>query len=182
MIEFMVDLETMGTGNDAAIVAIGAVAFDASNDYLIPAPEGEFYTPISLTSSMEAGLKCDASTILWWLEQEDAARQELTGRTVPLRQALSQLTCWIGRIGPSRPERTVWGNGATADNVWLRSAFKACSMTDPWSYSGDRCYRTMKNMYPAISMPPFDGVKHNALVDARMQALHLLDILRGVRR
>ena len=182
MIEFMVDLETMGTGNDAAIVAIGAVAFDAGNDYLLPAPEGEFYTPVSLASSMEVGLKCDASTILWWLEQEDAARQELIGRTVPLRQALSQFAGWVERLGPEKRKRTVWGNGASFDNIILGSAFKACGMTPPWPFWGDRCYRTMKNMYPAISMPPFDGVKHNALVDARMQALHLLDILRGVRR
>ena len=182
MIEFMVDLEAMGTGNDAAIVAIGAVAFDAGNDYLLPAPEGEFYTPVSLASSMEVGLKCDASTILWWLEQEDAARQELTGRTVPLRQALSQFAGWVERLGPEKRNRTVWGNGARQDIVWLSSAFSACGMVLPWSRRGDRCYRTMKNMYPALGMPPFDGVKHTALVDARMQALHLLKILKGKSR
>ena len=182
MIEFMVDLETMGTENNAAIVAIGVVAFDIKNDYLIPAPEGEFYTPVSLASSMSAGLKCDASTILFWLEQEDAARKELTGRTVPLQQALSQLASWMERVGPDKKERTVWGNGATFDNVVLASAFKAVGMPIPWMFWGDRCYRTMKNLYPAVGMPAFEGVKHNALDDAKMQALHLLDILRGVRR
>ncbi len=58
MIEFMVDLETMGIGPNAAIVAIGAVAMDT--DKLVLTGE-EFYEVVSLQSSVDAGLVIDPS-------------------------------------------------------------------------------------------------------------------------
>jgi exodeoxyribonuclease VIII len=44
-----------------------------------------------------------------------------------------------------------------------------------WEFWKDRCYRTIKNCYPDV---PFDrrGTHHNALDDARSQALHLIAI------
>ena len=180
MIEFMVDLETMGNGNKAAITAIGVVAMDMDNLTLEPAQDGEFYMPVSLASSMEAGLECDASTILWWLGQSDEARKEMAGRTASLYTALIELNYWMAKLVPTKKERVVWGNGASFDNVILANAYKALHTDVPWCFWGDRCFRTMKNLGLGLE-PPFTGEKHNALADARHQAEWLMSIMREVR-
>ena len=50
MNDVMLDLETMGTGPDAAIVAIGAIAFDVHTRTIGPS----FYIPVELRSSVAA--------------------------------------------------------------------------------------------------------------------------------
>ena len=181
MIEFMVELETMGIGNKAAITAIGVVAMNMESLKTVPPPDGEFYMPISLASSMEAGLECDASTILWWLTQSEEARMEMCGRTASLYTALIELNYWMAKLVPVKKERVVWGNGASFDNVILANAYKAVHTDVPWTYSGDRCFRTMKSLGLGLE-PPFDGEKHNALADARHQAEWLMSIMRELKK
>ena len=67
----MIDLETMGVNNNAAIIAIGAVAFDFEGNLGY-----HFYQTITLQSSVENGGIMDASTVLWWMRQSDEARKE----------------------------------------------------------------------------------------------------------
>jgi hypothetical protein len=178
MMHFMLDLETMSTEPNAAIVAIGAVAFDPELFTLHPL---EFYMPIGLRSSMTAGLHVSAETICWWLTQSDAARAELVGRTTPLPEALSRFASWMTALVPTRDDRKVWGNGAAFDNTILASAYAAVGATTPWRFWNDRCYRTMKSLYPDVTAPTFVGEQHKAVDDARHQALHLMEILKGVR-
>src|SRR5258706_9274955 len=78
----MVDLETMSSDMDAAIVAIGAVLFDIEGPMLVAEDIDAgavncFYTNVDLASSMRLGLKPNASTIMWWLKQSQAARDAL---------------------------------------------------------------------------------------------------------
>ena len=163
--EIMLDLETMGTCPNAAIIAIGAVKFDQDGVH------DRFYRTVSLASSVECGLKIDADTVMWWLSQSEAARDRLQIDPVELGEALFELTLWYGE-----PDTCpVWGNGVAADNVWIRSAFNALGIAPPWSFWNDRCYRTIKNM-PANVGVEFEriGVFHNAVDDAESQALHLI--------
>src|SRR4051812_37876973 len=69
----MVDLETMGTAPGSAIVSLGAVAFDPVAGTL----GEEFYRVVSLRSCQRAGLSLDPDTIVWWLQQSEAARAQL---------------------------------------------------------------------------------------------------------
>jgi exodeoxyribonuclease VIII len=56
MQDIMLDLETMATTRDAAIVAIGAVEFDAASGLI----GDRFYVPVDLVSSVSAGGRIDA--------------------------------------------------------------------------------------------------------------------------
>jgi inhibitor of KinA sporulation pathway (predicted exonuclease) len=47
-------------------------------------------------------------------------------------------------------------------------------MQAPWKFYNDRCYRTLKAMYPHIKMPKRTGTHHNALDDAISQVNHLI--------
>lgn len=160
----MVDLETMGNNSKSAIVAIGAVRFGKTIT-------DEFYKIVDLRSSLDVGLQVDADTILWWLKQSNEARGEFDKPSLTLPTALLDFSTWVGA------DPLVWGNGAPFDNVVLSNAYDACEINRPWHYSADRCYRTVKDMYPNIKKSPRIGTHHNALDDAINQANHLIDIL-----
>lgn len=160
----MLDLESMGTGSNAAIVAIGAAKFSGEG------VTDTFYKIISLSSSLSAGMEVDASTIMWWLGQSAAARRELLKtRTLTLTDALIAFSLWVGE------EPIIWGNGAAFDNVVLSNAYSLCDIIKPWKFWNDRCYRTVKNMFPEVEMDK-EGTVHNALHDAVNQANHLIKI------
>ena len=74
MIDIMLDLETLGKLPDAAIIAIGAVHFDLETSAI----QSRFYTVVDLESSVDSGGIMDASTVLWWLQQNEEARKALT--------------------------------------------------------------------------------------------------------
>jgi hypothetical protein len=178
----MLDLESLGTAPGSAIVAIGAVRFDA---------EGiteEFYQRVDLESCIRAGLTMDASTVLWWMGQSDAARHEITLPGVHLAQALLDFRLFLDNtrnpeLRPASMENgkiEVWGNGASFDNALLAAAYRAIGDAQPWSFTKDRCYRTMKATRPDIQIARA-GVLHNALDDARSQALHLIAIEKGAK-
>ena len=183
MKHIMLDLETMGNGPNAAIVAIGACEF------LLPgrvrehweAKPQEFYQKVSLESSVKAGMQIDTSTVLWWLKQSDEARKStFEGDTCPLGDACHLFTQFIHRVDHDQGGTAVWGNGATFDNVIIRSAFKAVGLPVPWSFRNDKCYRTVVNLLPEDRQPKFErsGTAHNALDDAITQALHLQKVYK----
>jgi hypothetical protein len=161
----MLDLETMGNVPDAAIVSIGAVRFDEML-------RDEFYENITLKSCNETGLTVDADTVSWWMQQSPEAFSYLQENPIHLLAALTKFSDWVGR------NAEVWGNGASFDNVILSSAYRAAGLPQPWKYWNDRCYRTMAALHPGVKRPDF-GTKHNALDDAKSQAIHLIGILRN---
>lgn len=174
MVDVMLDLETMGTGPQAAIIAIGAVKFDISAQEI-----GErFYRVVDLESAVACGGVMDASTVLWWLKQSDAARAAFDRSGDHIAVALQQFAGWME--DRSNVVVRVWGNGAAFDNVILASAYRRIGLTQPWPTRNDRCYRTVKALYPEVKIQRV-GVHHNALDDAESQARHLIAML-GTRR
>ena len=156
----MLDLETMGNGSNAAIIAIGAVEFFPETGLL----GREFYEVISLESSAANGGVIDASTILWWMQQSAEARAEFVQEGQHIFTALQLFSAWI-------PEKAlVWGNGADFDNVILRAAYNNSGMVAPWKFYNSRCFRTLKNLFPKVQKPVDGPVAHKALDDARWQA------------
>lgn len=160
----MLDLETMGTGSDAAIIAIGAVRFDISI-------RDSFYQVVDLQSSLDCGLSVSADSILWWLQQSEEARHAITQKGKSLSSVLTDFAKWVEK------DPLIWGNGATFDNVILANAYDQCKIKRPWIYGNNRCYRTLKSFYPHIKFQ-HSGVAHNALDDAQSQAMHLIDIFK----
>ncbi len=171
MKDIMIDLETMGQGPNAAIIALGAVEFDIEKSSL----GRDFYEVVDLQSSIASGGVADASTILWWMKQSDEARKEFAriGDTLP--DVLYDFSMWLFEAA-ERSKLCIWGNGATFDNVILSSAYRNAELEQPWMYYGDRCYRTIKNLHPDIKMER-QGTYHNALDDAKSQAVHLIAML-----
>jgi len=165
MKHIMLDLETMSTASNAAIVAIGAVEFDPATGEL----GREFYHNVSLASCQDAGLDVEAGTIMWWLTRSDGARKALIDVSLPLDKALSQFTQFLVSLGA--PDVAIWGKGSDFDNVILANAYRALGLQAPWKYKNNRCVRTILALVPdACDGVESEGTKHNALDDAIYQA------------
>lgn len=171
----MVDLETMGNKSNAPIVSIGAVFFNPNTGNT----GAEFYTAVSLESSMLLGGVPDAGTIIWWLKQSPEARSAIAmADTMPLIDALELFSDFISENSDAGPDVQVWGNGASFDNVILRSSYDRANIECPWKFRNDRDVRTMTELGKAIGINPrydipFDGDMHNALSDARHQVKYV---------
>lgn len=165
----MLDLETLATSPNAAIVAIGAVRFN------IDAVTAHFYEVVNLESCFGVGLEVDADTLRWWMKKDDKARQVFDFEGRPLLHVLSMFKVWLGK------DPIIWGNGADFDNAILRNAFRKCGLDEPWDKRNNRCYRTMWTRYPEIEWE-HTGTKHNALDDAEAQAEHLIKIFEHQAR
>ena len=66
----MLDLETLSTAPNAAVTAIGAVAFNTNTLELHDKP---FYRVIDLEDAITPGLDVSGSTLNWWIRQSEAA-------------------------------------------------------------------------------------------------------------
>lgn len=165
--DVMFDLETMSVQSNAAILSIGAVNVDLHAGKLGDDP---FYVNVDLASCMKIGLHVQASTIEWWIGQSPGARARLFGNALPLPYALTRFSEWYGH-----PSRKTWGNGCNFDNVILRNAYQACDMVCPFDFWDDRCYRTLKNLFPNVVLPRAE-VEHDALSDAVAQAEGLIEL------
>jgi len=168
----MLDLETMGKGPDAAIVAIGAVEFDLENGEL----GREFYRRVCMESAVADGGVIDPNVVIWWMRQSDEARAEISGDAPVISDVLIEFRAWLDSIGQNL---YIWGNGSDFDNVILRQAYRRANMDVPWAYWNNRCYRTaVSPMLSSIKINTAEtlGTKHNALDDAKKQAQHLIKV------
>jgi exodeoxyribonuclease VIII len=170
----MVDLETLGTKPGCQILSIGAVAFGANG------LGQEFYSPINLGSQEALGLTTNQATIDWWKSQSPAAQKVLIdAQTCPqgLEEVLKLFNAWLGGVASynathadGRSEKiAIWGNGSDFDNMILAEAYSMAGIELPWKFYMNRCFRTLKNLFPQIREER-TGVHHNALDDARYQA------------
>ena len=164
----MLDLETTGVAAGCCILSIGACTLDLNN---------EFYQKISIDSCWNSGLKDDPSTLNWWDSQDPAARIEAFSGTLHIQDVLNNFSLWLK--GLQEKNVKVWGNGADFDLPILQAAYEACKLEKPWKPYNGRCYRTIKNLYSDVPTNSFRGVKHNALEDAKNQAIHLMKIVNA---
>ena len=169
MINIMLDLETMGTMPNSAIVAIGAVKFSLEEGI-----GDKFYEVITLDSSMKKGFDVEASTIKWWMRQSDDARKEIFGKGMAVKDTLIKFQEYMGK---NTSNIQMWGNGSDFDNVILGNAFRAYGVTAPWPYHGNRCFRTIKSSFDKLDVANL-GTAHNALHDAEYQATYLTALVK----
>lgn len=179
MKHIMIDLETLDTKPSAVVVSLGAVAFDPFSGELGEQLSVSF-AGTGLDTQMKLGRTVSGSTLIWWAQQNDAVRAQLSGGDThtDILDGLSQFGAFITRNGNN--DACVWGNGAAFDNVILASLYNTFKREAPWSFSKDRCYRTMKNLYGRNIPLERLGEHHNALADALSQATHLARIFHHI--
>lgn len=180
MMNVMLDLETLGLKPGCVILSIGAVPFNTQDQL----KRGlRFYEKIKLKSSLDYGLRIDPKTEKWWDQQPAEAKAEALSGELPLYAILSRFNTFLYHL--DQPVH-LWGNAASFDLKILEKAYEACDMKIPWDFRNERCFRTLKTLFPQVPAPAFVGVKHTAIADAEHQALHAEAItnylaMRGVQ-
>lgn len=173
----MLDLETLGTSNDAAIISIGACRFKPlarKDDKVVHS--AVFHFRINLEGNIGA---IDPETVRWWLEQSQEAQDALLRpeHSISLRGALGAFDNWIAQA----PVLCLWSNGPTFDEVILRSAFKREGLVFPLSYRASRDCRTIFDLGKILNVQdPENTLKHGALADAIFQAKKVSRIYRKI--
>lgn len=170
----MVDLETWSTDNNAGIISIGAVAFDPVKD----TPFEKFHVGID-PLTWDKGSHISPQTILWWMRSENdhALTHWQRLEKTDLVSALAGFREWFERHGENVP---VWANSPSFDLVILSNAFRRHGIDPPWNFYSERCYRTLRALYPhaadAVKKDP--AAVHTALGDAIYQAGVVRHIVR----
>lgn len=159
----MVDLETLGTGSNAAIASIGAVFFDPETDLL-----GEtFHQRVQFSPSMG---QIEPGTVKWWLQQSKEAQEALlSGERFPLKQVLSNFNFFLGG-----GVEGFWSNGPTFDERLLNEAFARFDSRMNYKFQTSRCMRTYRWLADLFGLDcssvTREGIHHDALADAIYQA------------
>jgi exodeoxyribonuclease VIII len=166
----MLDLETLGVQPTSVITEIGAVKFGGGKII------DKFSRRIDIQDCLAHGLSIDGPTIEWWMSQDDKARAHFSEPGGPLSSVLFDFTLWVGSESPE-----MWGCGPDFDNNILGNAYRVCGLEQPWKFWNNRCYRTVKSLFPHIPIER-TGVHHRAVDDAEAQARHLMKIAAYINK
>lgn len=159
----MIDIETLGTQRASVICSVGFAAFDRKKIV------ASGMWSLDWQEQIAAGRTVDASTIQWWMQQDDNARADLIGgiNLVTLEDLKTNL------LKEYRGCETIWGNGPSFDLILL-----ADLLGGPfWKFRQERDVRTIKDLANQLGMQyEFKGVAHNPEDDARNQAQFVIDV------
>lgn len=162
------DIECLDIRPSAVVLSIGAVLVE-DNKVL----DETFYATFETEPQFEVGRTQGESTMKWWAEQSEEAREILSGPKGNVHYGLGTLAGWIMKHKPE----TFWGYGADFDNVIIGDLYASYNYPRPWGYNQNRCLRTVINTFNAQEVPfKRVGVHHNALDDAISQANRLIAV------
>jgi exodeoxyribonuclease VIII len=139
--EIMLDLETLGTRNNAVILAIGAMKFNRKDPQLQfenVSEKDKFFRRIIPASCLEIGMCIEQETVNWWKKQDPQVQKEIfEGKKIPLKEALQEFKTWFA------DSQKIWSHGCNFDIAILEEAYKKCSIEIPWKYWDTRDTRTV---------------------------------------
>jgi len=170
----LIDLETLGTKPGAVVLSIGATRFRFGEP--LDLERDTFFVRIDPRDSQEHGLTIDADTMMWWLEQGDAARKAAFFQSSPrdVYDALVEFDTWAR---PMSYLDGIYGNSPSFDLSLLAALYEAVNTPKHWSYWQERDVRTELALYRRAGID-VDGIhngiredypnliKHHALDDA----------------
>jgi hypothetical protein len=180
----MIDLETLSTRFDAAVISIGVAIF---NDEKILESAGWALRPESIHGHI------DPKTVQWWTQQAEAAREfSFTGKYMSSTAAF-ELKTLLGKFDV----KEVWSKDPHFDHVILQSWWERVPQHEgfvlgdfPYHYRAPRSYRTLESEairagFTSDMWEQFNYVAHNPVDDAVTQARAVIEmrrLLNGNRR
>ena len=156
----MIDLETLATTPDAAILTIGSCKFDPTATDV----HSTYYERIVLETQEDYGRVINEDTLAWWSQQDKQIQEDAFGEgtdRIDLRDAMKKLyTFGLGTTN-------VWSHGAIFDVVIIEDICRSFQQAVTWKFWEVRDTRTLFDL-AGVSVR-IEG-KHNALTDAVAQA------------
>lgn len=188
--DLMIDIETLGTDEDAVVLSIGAVKFrpDTRDDWETLGWLGRsFYGRFDEEQQGEDGRSTDFNTLQWWEKQSNEAKAVFDEEPEEVTEVLLKLATF------AKGCRRIWGNGPDFDNTIMTHLYNDYCIENIFYWTaGDgtlvkmgknRCVRTMRHLWNMLCGFPYGGkpppvdsdntVVHNALDDAKRQVLEV---------
>jgi hypothetical protein len=156
--DVMIDIETLSTEKNAAIVSIAAIKFNPWE----PTEETTCEIFVDIEDCKSHGCDVSESTLEWWKKQPGAVYKHNfeSGPRCTLKVACEKLNEFVA--GCSR----YWAQGVNFDPVILESAFAKSEVQPAWKFWQWRDVRTVQKMG---SYAPSAKNDHNPLSDCRNQ-------------
>jgi len=174
LINIVLDLETLSTQEDAAIIQIGAriPGFDMKH---ILGLCHEFEATIKYEDCIDGTFHVSDSTMSWWEVQHPLTRSIVFSGQDTRIDALTSFKDWIDSIKfGTGGNVAIWGNGSDFDNRLLSYTLDAMGLHRVWDFRNNRDLRTIKALFPIPELAQQSSssieMKHTALGDARYEA------------
>lgn len=170
----MIDLETLGTRPDAAIIQIGAVLFEPVSGGKIL--NGKGFNKHVLVQDGTGTV--DHGTIAFWLQEASAKKmgEALEKRADSLHEVLEAFTSWP-ELEADLDWKTVggvWANPSDFDLPILKSAYARFGSDVPWDRRATRDARTLFELVGGRPEIDWTGMTpHDAFDDAVGQAMQV---------
>ena len=168
----MLDLETLGTRPDCAIMTVGAVKFDPFDPDREPGPG--IYLRMDIEEQLTLGRTVDDSTIAWWAEQDPRVRAEAWDEVD--RSSVQDLKRELNRFLVGVED--IWSQGPVFDI--LEDLYRSQKWGFPWYFWQIRDSRTLFKVANHRLERGRDQA-HNALLDCVYQAQAVQDIYKRLR-
>lgn len=173
----MIDIETLSTENDAAIIAIGAVEFDL--DEIL---QQQMWL---IAPDMASGRR-DNSTLTWWNNQwkeDPVMAQKVWNGTARESDVAAELFNWM--VPFREAGHWIWAGPNTFDLAILKTWYKAQNMILPWNWSAGRDLSTLSRIADELGIDysgeAFEGFQaHNPVSDCIKQARRCQIILKAL--
>ena len=198
------DLETCALCPTAAVMSIGAVAWnaDAEDNPFTDRFPGEycFYRHVDLRSSFVDGFTFDGKTSEWWATRnEDAKKALLEYDDVPLRSIDGVIEDFFGFIQhvqkeTSSKEVKLWSQGTDFDIAILKNICGKYDIEIPVSYKNFRDHRTFfmeganivggkagKNAYSLVHEYDGPGEPHHPVYDCKRSIYSTWQMMKRLR-
>lgn len=167
----MVDLETLAVSPNAVVLTLGAVKFNPYGNGI----NDKLYFRINIDDQDKLGREVDPNTLEWWGKQDPAIMEEAFSDKdrVSLVDAMDQFHKFAWGCD------TFWSHGATFDLVIIENIYRQLGKPLSWSFWQLRDTRSIFDLSINPDMPK--GELHNALADAKRQAVGVQNIFRKLK-
>lgn len=189
MKHFMVDIETLSTAVNAAVLSIGAVEFDPFTRQILRT----FYHELDL--SEQENRHIDINTVQWWFKQcqENPVNFDLMTKHNREKDGVTFALHKLGEFinggieyAMTRVEGyehvAIWACDPDFDIAILNDLYKEHNLPIPWRYSELRSVRTVRDLTKIAGMEiPKQEANHNALDDCIRQAKEVLYFIANLQ-
>ena len=165
----MLDLETLGTSDNALITTVSAVQFDLESGLV----GKQFEMAINWKEQEKNNAIIDACTVNWWLKQNPQALSAMMRlEQQPLKYFFTKFNEFLNEtFGDKLNDVQMWGNGVTFDNILIRNLYKRHDEEFPLPYWCDVDVRTLLALCPVNVKKQVDFVdtEHKGIDDCLYQ-------------
>jgi len=167
MNNIMIDIETLGTSNNALITQVGACYFDRQTGII----GDKFSMNVQIQDGLNNGFEVDAGAIKFWLEHTPTFLKE----AVPVKEMLGKLREFISK------KTLIWSH-ATFDAVILKNAYRRFKEKTPFSFRNVRDIRTLVDLaHIKYKKKEGDDKSHDALEDCIYQVKYCCECFKKLK-